>query len=90
MAVSDPTYTTNGVTEVGTTSLSHRLQRPQPWIGFGIHLLLGEQRELLKNPLYQLCFEPGTLGTSSERSNHSVTVPPQGHTDGELFMYTER
>jgi len=37
-------------------------------------LLLGEQRELLKNPVLKLYLEPGTFSASGEHYNHSAAV----------------
>jgi len=41
----------------------------------GTHLLLGEQTEFLKSPMYKLCFEPRKFSPSDEYSTYSAAVP---------------
>ena len=72
----EPTCTGNCVTEVGhrssssLLSLCPALKRVKYPFTSG-----GAERELLKNPVLKLGFEPKILNTSDECSNHSATTP---------------
>jgi len=38
-------------------------------------LLPGNQREVWKSPVFELCYEPGTLNAGGQCSSRSTTVP---------------
>jgi len=65
--------TSRGVSTDGANLIAFHL--PQLRRESGTHLLLGDQREFLKNPVHKLSIEPGTFSTSEEGCNPKPVSP---------------